>query len=173
MAGIRHAAEINRVRHIVGRRSHTFDLSSALSTPQLSPTAWRTDWAVIGGPRRSHIQRRWAPFRHARCLIVGRKCRWSSLESSTLASKISLKVAALNLLVGAYDTQHLNDPKQVETALRELIVLTPNDLAPVFLLAKVQEDEGLIDAAKATLLDARHRQPDAVEPKTGSLFPFA
>jgi TonB family protein len=85
-------------------------------------------------------------------------------RAATLASKISLKVAALNLLAGTYDIQHLNDPKQMETVLRELIVLTPDDLAPVFLLAKVQEDEGLIDAAEATLLDARHRQPDTVEP---------
>jgi hypothetical protein len=68
------------------------------------------------------------------------------------------------VLTGAYDAQHLDDPRQMETVLREIISLTPEDLAPVFRLAKVQEDEGLIDAAEATLLDARHKQPDAVEP---------
>jgi len=71
---------------------------------------------------------------------------------------------ALNLIVGCYDAEHLNDPKQMETTLREVIALTPDDLAPVYRLAKVQEDQGLIDAAEGTLLDARHRQPDAVEP---------
>jgi protein TonB len=52
----------------------------------------------------------------------------------------------------------------MEQALRDLIRLTPNDLAPVSRLARLQEDEGLIDAAEQTLLDARHQQPDKVEP---------
>ncbi len=85
-------------------------------------------------------------------------------RAATVASKPTTKVLALNLLVGSYDAQHLNDPKQMETALREIVVLTPDDLAPVFRLAKLQEDEGFIDAAEQTLLDARHKQPDVVEP---------
>jgi TonB family protein len=85
-------------------------------------------------------------------------------KAATLASKVATKVLALNLLVGSHDAQHLNDPKQMETALREIIALTPDDLTPVYRLAKVQEDEGSIDAAEGTLLDARHRQPDEVEP---------
>jgi TonB family protein len=85
-------------------------------------------------------------------------------KAATLASKAATKVLALNLLVGAYDAQHLNDPQQMETALREIISLTPGDLAPVYRLAKVQEDQGLIDGAEGTLLDARHRQPEEVEP---------
>jgi len=85
-------------------------------------------------------------------------------KAATLASKVATKVLALNLLVGSYDAQHLNDPKEMETTLREVISLTPDDLAPVYRLAKVQEDQGYIDAAEATLLDARHRQPDEVEP---------
>jgi TonB family protein len=85
-------------------------------------------------------------------------------RAATVASKPTTKLLALNVLAGAYDAQHLNDPRQMESVLREVIVLTPEDLAPVFRLAKVQEDEGLLDSAEATLLDARHRQPDAVEP---------
>lgn len=85
-------------------------------------------------------------------------------RAATVASKPKTKLLALNVLVGAYDAQHLNDPRQMESVLREIIVLTPEDLAPVFRLAKLQEDEGLLDAAEATLLDARHSQPDAVEP---------
>jgi TonB family protein len=85
-------------------------------------------------------------------------------QAATDASKVTTKVLALNLLVAAYDTQHLNDPKQMEMALREVMALTPDDLTPMFRLAKLQEDQGLIDAAEDTLLDARHRQRDAVEP---------
>jgi TonB family protein len=85
-------------------------------------------------------------------------------KAVALASKDTTKVMALNLLVNSYDAQHLNDPKEMETALRELIALTPDDLQPVYRLATLQEDEGLIDAAEGTLLDARHRQPDEVEP---------
>jgi TonB family protein len=85
-------------------------------------------------------------------------------KAATVASKRTTKALALNLLVGSYDAQHLNNPKQMETALREVISLTPDDLAPVYRLAKLQEDQRFIDAAEQTLLDARHKQPDAVEP---------
>ena len=85
-------------------------------------------------------------------------------RAATVASQPTTKVLALNVLAGSYDAQHLNDPKQMETVLREIISLTPDDLAPVYRLARVQEDEGLIDAAEDTLLDAQHKQPDAVEP---------
>ena len=81
-----------------------------------------------------------------------------------LTSKVVTKVLALNLLADSYDTQHLDDPRQMETALREMIDLTPNDLTPVYRLSKFQEDHGFIDAAEETLLGARHQQPDAVEP---------
>ena len=85
-------------------------------------------------------------------------------KASTLASKPATKVLVLNLVAGSYDAQHLNDPRQMETALREVISLTPDDLAPVYRLAKLQEDQGLGDAAEDTLLNARHKQPDDVEP---------
>jgi TonB family protein len=81
-----------------------------------------------------------------------------------LASQAEAKARALDLLAQSYDAQHLNDPKRMEPALRELIRLTPDDLAPLSRLARLQEAEGLIDAAEETLLGARHQQPDAVEP---------
>src|SRR5580704_11847162 len=74
-------------------------------------------------------------------------------KAATVASKPATKVLALDLLVGSYDAQRLNDPKEMETALREIISLTPDDLAPVYRLAKLQEDQGLIDAAEDTLLE--------------------
>jgi TonB family protein len=85
-------------------------------------------------------------------------------KAASVASKPTTKILALNQLVSSYDTQRLNDPKQMEVVLREVIALTPDDLAPVYRLARVQEDEGFIDAAEETLLDARHKQPDTVEP---------
>lgn len=39
-----------------------------------------------------------------------------------------------------------------------------NHLTPMYRLATVLEDRQLIEAAEATLLDARHREPDAEEP---------
>src|SRR5260221_12938268 len=53
-------------------------------------------------------------------------------KAASLASKVDLKVLALNAIVDLYDAQHPNDPREMEAALREHIQLTPNDLAPVF-----------------------------------------
>jgi TonB family protein len=85
-------------------------------------------------------------------------------KAATLASKDATKLLALNSLVTSYDAQHLNDPKEMETALREVISLRPDDFTPVDRLAKLQEDEGFIDAAEAMLLDTRHKHPEDVEP---------
>jgi len=41
-----------------------------------------------------------------------------------------------------------------------LMTVTPNDLKPMFRLAVLLEDRALIEAAEATLLDARHLQPE-------------
>jgi TonB family protein len=65
-------------------------------------------------------------------------------RAATVASMPKTKLLALTVLAGAYDAQHLDDPRQMESVLRQIIALTPEDLAPVFRLAKVQEDEGLI-----------------------------
>lgn len=81
-----------------------------------------------------------------------------------LSLKVEVKARGLDLIAQSYDPQHLHDPNMSEQALRELIRLTPDDLAPVYRLAKSQEDRGLIDAAEDALLDARRRQPDDVEP---------
>lgn len=75
-----------------------------------------------------------------------------------------LKVLALERLADTYDRKQLNRPDSLEPVLRELIALMPNDLAPMYRLARTQEDRDLIDLAEATLLDARHQQPDVEEP---------
>jgi hypothetical protein len=82
----------------------------------------------------------------------------------SLASRTESRVQALESLTKVYDAQHLNQPRQVENALRELIAQQPDDLRPAFRLAKLLEDEGLTDAAEDVLLSARRQQPENVEP---------
>ncbi len=81
-----------------------------------------------------------------------------------LSTRSDTTVRALNLLATVYDAVHLNSSADLEEVLRELIAATPDDLTPMYRLAKVLEDRELIEAAEATLLDARHREPDAEEP---------
>lgn len=71
---------------------------------------------------------------------------------------------ALTLLAECFDRQHLNDPAGLESALRELIRLVPDDLSTVARLAQLQEDEGLLEAAESTLLEARRTHAEAVDP---------
>ena len=82
----------------------------------------------------------------------------------SLATSGDIGVLALEALTRVHDPRHLNQPRQVESALRELIAQRPDDLRPVFRLAKLLEDEGLIEAAEDVLLSARRQQPDGVEP---------
>ena len=85
-------------------------------------------------------------------------------RAAGLASNAQVRVQALEALAKIYDAQHLDQPRQLENALRELVAQQPDDLRPVFRLAKLLEDEELIEAAEDTLLSARRQQPDAVEP---------
>jgi len=85
-------------------------------------------------------------------------------RAASLATTGDTGVQALEALTKVYDAQHLDQPRQVESALRELIAQLPNDLRPVFRLARQLEDEGLMEAAEDTLLSARRQQPDEVDP---------
>ncbi len=85
-------------------------------------------------------------------------------RAASLASRADTRTRALEALEQLYGAQHLDEPHQVEAVLRELIALQPNQLAPIFRLAKVQEDAGRADAAEDTLLSVHRQQPDAVEP---------
>jgi TonB family protein len=94
-------------------------------------------------------------------------------RAAMLASENKRKLLALNQLADCYGAARLSDPKRLETVLREIISLTPNDFTPIFRLARVQEAEGLLDAAEATLLEVHHNQPDAVEPDKMLMHFFA
>src|SRR4051794_38064035 len=69
-------------------------------------------------------------------------------RAASLATAGDVGVQALEALTKVYDAQHLDQPREVESALRELIARLPNDVRPVFRLAKLLEDEGLIEAAE-------------------------
>jgi TonB family protein len=85
-------------------------------------------------------------------------------RAASLASRADTRTKALEALEQLYGAERLNEPHQVEAVLRELIALQPNQLAPIFRLAKVQEDDGRADAAEDTLFAVHRQQPDAVEP---------
>lgn len=85
-------------------------------------------------------------------------------RAATLSSALPIRLLALNLLVGVYDEQHLKDASQMESALREIAALTPDDPAPLYRLARLQEDRGFIDLAETTLLNIRHARLEDVEP---------
>src|SRR5262245_61655051 len=74
------------------------------------------------------------------------------------------RIRALEALANLYEKPPFKDPIELESVLRELIALQPDKTAPVFRLAKAQEDRGLVEAAEDTLLIARHQRPDALEP---------
>lgn len=74
------------------------------------------------------------------------------------------KSRALDVLAVAFDATHLGDASREEAALRELIATAPTELPPLFRLADLQERGGQIEAAEDTLIGARRRDPDALEP---------
>jgi TonB family protein len=82
----------------------------------------------------------------------------------TAASDIEAKVRALNALAEMYDARHLKALDQMEAVLRELVAIQPDELAHVFRLARVQEDQDLILAAEDTLLAARREHSGVIEP---------
>lgn len=84
-------------------------------------------------------------------------------RGANLTTNSDLKARAIHALSILY-TQHLQEFDQAELVLRELIALTPDDLKPVFQLAKLQEDRGWIDRAESTLIEARRQRPEDLEP---------
>jgi protein TonB len=85
-------------------------------------------------------------------------------RAANAASDPEIQTHAFETLAKIYDPDRLNEPAQVEMALRELVRLAPTELAPLFRLARFQEAQGQIDAAEQTFLDARRQRPDQIEP---------
>src|SRR4051812_13164838 len=81
-----------------------------------------------------------------------------------LANDAGVKERALEGLADLFDAPRLNRPDALEGVFRQQISLTPQRLAPQFPLARLQEDQGLIDTAEDTLVAARRQQPTAEDP---------
>ena len=76
---------------------------------------------------------------------------------------LELKVYAYEAIVRVHDSSHLNDPRAVEPALRQLATLVAGTPAPLMRLAKFQEDHEAPDSAEHTLLGARLQYPDGLD----------
>ena len=81
-----------------------------------------------------------------------------------LTSSTETKSRGLNALALLYDAEHLNQIDQLESVLRELVSVQPNELEPMYRLSRVQENQGRIDTAEETLLSARHQKPEEIGP---------
>jgi TonB family protein len=84
-------------------------------------------------------------------------------RAATVLRDPDLKIYAIDAITRIYDAAHLNEPRRIEQALRELIPLMPRDSSPLRRLATVQEEEGNLEAAESSLLSARQQLPDDVE----------
>jgi len=85
-------------------------------------------------------------------------------RAADLTRDDEVKAAALDELARAFDGEHLDRPNDEELVLRELMAVLPGSLEPLFRLARLQERQGLIDAAELTLVGARQLNPESLEP---------
>lgn len=79
-----------------------------------------------------------------------------------------LRKRTLQFLVALHGSDRLNQPDQAEQILRRLIALDPTDPATYFALAKICEDGGRLDDARAVWEQVQLAAPDRVEVWTGS-----
>src|SRR5262245_17851846 len=68
-------------------------------------------------------------------------------RSADSATSIEAKKRALNPLIDLFGPKRLDDLAQTEAVVRELMALDPNELQPMFRLARLLEDRSLFDAA--------------------------
>lgn len=85
-------------------------------------------------------------------------------RASAAVRDADLRARLLDRLAGIYDTKHLREPVKMELVLRELIAARPADMAPLFRLARLQEEREQFDAAETTFMSARQLHPDDADP---------
>lgn len=81
-------------------------------------------------------------------------------RASAAVRDAGLRAHLLERLAGIYDTKHLAEPVKMELVLRELIAARPDDTAPLFRLARLQEEREQFDAAESTFMSARQLHSD-------------
>jgi TonB family protein len=79
-------------------------------------------------------------------------------------SDVTVRVQLLNRLADLYDAENLNDASQLETTLRDLVRLQPEEAAPLYRLADFQEKLQQFEAAEDTLMSAKQLRINEVEP---------
>jgi len=85
-------------------------------------------------------------------------------RAATDARDSALKIQALRRLELLFDADHLDDFRNAEPVLRELIALTPDDLGPIFRLARLLERHEFFDQAQSAFLSAQQLKPTESEP---------
>lgn len=83
-------------------------------------------------------------------------------RAAQLLQNLELKVYAYEAVVRVHDPTHLDDPRAVESALRQLATLVAGTPAPLMRLARFQEGHEAVDTAEHTLLGARQQYPDSL-----------
>lgn len=73
------------------------------------------------------------------------------------------KTAGLERLAEVHGETYLDEPATEEAVLRELVRLTPDNLALHFRIARLQEKMAMPESAESTLLNVRYLYPDKQE----------
>jgi len=84
-----------------------------------------------------------------------------AVDSTT---NLELKKRSLNALADLFGPKRLNDLSRAEGALRELIALLPEELDPMFHLARLFEEFDRLESAEDMLLTVRRQVPGSAEP---------
>jgi TonB family protein len=85
-------------------------------------------------------------------------------QAANASHDTATKKRALERLEVLFDEQHLHLLGDADSVLRELIAVSPGDVAPMFRLARVQEQQELFDLAESTLLAAHQQKLNEVAP---------
>lgn len=103
------------------------------------------------------------PLTDAGLALMDKSVEWFRRAADT-ARNVTTKRLALARLEYLFDADRLDRPRDADPVLRELISVSPGDLAPLFRLAHLQERQESFDEAESTLLSAHQQKPDDVQP---------
>ena len=85
-------------------------------------------------------------------------------QAANTSHDAATKKRALERLEVLFDEQHLHLPGDADSVLRELVAVSPGDVAPMLRLARLQEQQELFDLAESTLLAAHQQKLNEVSP---------
>jgi TonB family protein len=152
------AASLSALDQVSSLPNQETDCSRALASPSTTAAVdvCQADEQLKGAEGRSRTSSEWT--RHLQTAAAHLR------RAADLSSNDEVTYRALDKLSTVYDAQHLDQPRELEAVLNEMIGLRADDMSPVRRLAKLMEDRGLTDAAEDVLIGARRRQPLMLEP---------